>query len=113
MNQTLIGSLLVAMMVGLVYPTTEARADQYDRRVVVINDTSMTLVEFYASNVGTEEWQEDILGEDVLDSGETATINIDDDTGYCRYDFLAIFEDGTEVVNPDVNVCEAESISYE
>jgi hypothetical protein len=33
-------------------------------------------------------------------------INIDNSTGYCKYDFLAVFEDGDQAVSADNNVCE-------
>ena len=83
-----------------------------DRRVQIVNQTGYTIVEFYASNTGTDDWQEDILGADVLPSGSAVMINIDDGTGYCKYDLLAIFEDGDEVVKPDVNVCEVATFTY-
>src|SRR6185369_17709485 len=47
-----------------------------DRRVEISNDTSYTIVEFYASNVGEKAWEEDILGRDMLAPGESVVINI-------------------------------------
>ena len=40
-----------------------------DRRVEIINNTGFTIVEFYGSNTGSDSWEEDILGTDVLPSG--------------------------------------------
>jgi hypothetical protein len=77
-----------------------------DRRVRIHNESSYDIIEFYASNTGTSSWEEDILGRDILPSGHSVLINIDDGTGYCKYDFLAVFEDGDEVVSADNNVCE-------
>lgn len=77
-----------------------------DRRVEIVNQTGYTIQEFYASSVGQKSWQEDILGRDVLPSGSSVVINIDDGTGYCKYDFRAVFEDGDIVEQADVNVCE-------
>ena len=89
-----------------------APASAEDRRVNIINETSYTIVEFYASNVGENEWEEDILGRDMLAPDETVLINIDDGTGHCLYDFKAVFEDGDELVKTRINVCEIESYSY-
>ena len=50
-------------------PATSALA--LDRHVLVTNDTSYTIREFYASNVGASSWQEDILGTDVLAPGDS------------------------------------------
>jgi len=81
-------------------------ASALDRRVKINNTSSYDIIEFYASNTGTDSWEEDILGEDILPSGQSVMVNIDDGSGYCKFDFLAVFEDGDQVVQPDNNVCE-------
>lgn len=83
-----------------------------DRRVVIVNATSYSIEEFYASNVGTDDWEEDILGQDILLPGQQVTINIDDGTGHCRYDFKAVFDDGDEARKDAVNVCEIGTFTF-
>jgi hypothetical protein len=83
-----------------------------DRRVRIINDSVYDIHEFYASSVDARTWEEDILGSEILPSGTNVVINIDDGTGYCQYDFRAVFEDGEEVVTESVNVCEIGSFTY-
>ncbi|MET3924804.1 hypothetical protein [Devosia sp. 2618] len=83
-----------------------------DRRVTINNNTSYKIVEFYASNKGSKSWEEDILGKNVLPAGNSVVINIDDGTGYCKYDFLAVFEDGDELIKYDNNVCELAVFNY-
>jgi hypothetical protein len=87
-------------------------ATALDRHVRIINNSAYDIREFYASNVGTNDWEEDILGRDILPSGYSVNINIDDRSGYCRYDFRAIFEDGESVVTEGVNVCEVGEFTY-
>lgn len=77
-----------------------------DRHVVINNKTTYDITEFYASNTGTANWEEDILGVDVLPAGSSVNIDIDDGTGYCKFDFRAVFSDGTDLVTPNNNVCE-------
>jgi hypothetical protein len=77
-----------------------------DRKVTIINNSGLTVSYFYGSNVGTTFWEEDLLASDVLSDGASVLVNFDDTTGYCRFDFRAIFDDGTEIVEKDVNVCE-------
>tara|TARA_R110002124_G_scaffold9586_6_gene49224 strand:+ start:3105 stop:3440 length:336 start_codon:yes stop_codon:yes gene_type:complete len=81
-------------------------ASALDRRVNINNLTGSVMTEFYASNTGADDWEEDILGDQVVGAGETATINIDDGSGYCKFDFKAVFDDGAEVISADNNVCE-------
>jgi hypothetical protein len=94
----------------LAAPATSALA--LDRHVLVTNDTSYTIREFYASNVGASSWQEDILGNDVLVPGDSINVNIDDASGYCKYDLRAVFNDGTEATKRAVNVCEVAQFTF-
>lgn len=83
-----------------------------DRRVRIVNDTGFTMVEFYGSNKGSQSWEEDILGTDVLEDGQSVVVNFDDASGYCKFDFRAVFNDGDEVVETGVNVCEIGTFTF-
>jgi hypothetical protein len=91
---------------------TFSTASAYNRKVTIQNKTRVPIVEFYASNTGTNNWQEDILGRDMLMPGQSVNINIDDGTGYCRYDFRAVFQDGDVLEEGGVNVCEVGTYTY-
>jgi len=106
-------SLLPLAVAGAFCAASVLPASALDRRVKIVNQTGYTIVEFYASNTGTSDWQEDILGPDVLPTGSSVMVNIDDGTGYCKYDLLAVFEDGDEVVQSNLNVCEVGTFTYE
>lgn len=94
------------------FALTNSAAMAMERKVTINNQTSFVIVEFYASNTGTADWQEDILGSDVLAAGDSVVINIDDGSGYCKYDFLAVFDDGDELVSSDNNVCELDEFNF-
>lgn len=83
----------------------------------LVNGTDVTLMEFYASPPSTEEWEEDILGEEVLEPGERVQITIADGRDDCDYDFLGVFEDEygneEELVHEEVAVCDGETYVYE
>jgi hypothetical protein len=104
--------LLIGLAFAAVASLGVSSANALDRRVNIINETSSVIVEFYASSVGVREWEEDILGPDILESGASVVVNIDDGTGYCKYDFMAVFDDGEEVIKGDVNVCEISSFRF-
>jgi uncharacterized protein (DUF2147 family) len=99
----------IATVLSLV---TALPAAALDRRVTVINNTGYTIVNFFGSNTGTSSWEEDILGNDVLPSGSSVVINFDDGTGYCMFDFLAIFDDGEQLIREGVNICEISTFTY-
>ena len=78
----------------------------------IINETHHVMVSFYASNTAATTWEEDILGQDTLPPGQDVRINIDDGSGHCLYDFKAKFDDGTDTVKHNINVCEISSYRY-
>jgi hypothetical protein len=86
--------------------------DGQDRRVRIINATGVTMTHFYASNSGQNDWEEDILGQDVLRSGASVMVNIDDGSGACIYDFKARFADGDELERYRINVCQITEYRY-
>ena len=107
-----IQSVAALSLAAALFASTIGSAGAMERKVQINNQTSYTIVEFYASNTGTNDWQEDILGSDVLPSGSSVSINIDDGSGYCKYDFLAVFDDGDQLVSADNNVCELDSFDF-
>lgn len=86
--------------------------DGYDRHVTIKNRTGWTMLRFYASDSRSDDWEEDILGSDVLESGQDVRINIDDGSGACIYDFKAEFTNGEELTRSRINVCEVSEYTY-
>ena len=83
-----------------------------DRHVEIVNKTGSTMTNFYASNVGAKTWEEDILGKDTLDDGDSVTININDGTGACKFDFKAVFENGASLEKQNIDVCRNSTFTY-
>jgi len=104
--------LSAVLLILLASVATSGAASAEDRKVRIINETSFTITHFYGSNVGEDDWQEDILGQDVLPPGESVVINFDDGSGYCKYDFKAQFEDNHEVIKNNIDVCEISSFRF-
>lgn len=104
--------LMTAITALAVTATTSIPAFALDRQVRIVNETGYVLVEFYGSNKGSRSWEEDILGPDVLGSGQSVMINFDDGTGYCKFDFKAVFDDGDVLIRKNVNICEIGTYTY-
>lgn len=105
------GKTLCAAAVALASLTaTAVQADHM--KVRIHNDTGLTLTRFYSTNSGSSKWGRDVMGSSVLGSGRAMTMNFDNQYGYCLFDFRAIFEDGTELLRANVNVCEMSDYYY-
>ncbi len=88
-------------------------ASAANRKVNIVNQTGMVLKHFYASTPEVESWEEDILGRDLLQNGETFEADINDGTGACVFDFKAVFADGQSSIRKGVNVCQVSSFTYQ
>ncbi len=104
--------VLASMASLAILATTALPTAAQDRRVTIVNDTDFTIVRFYGSNKGSDSWEEDILGSDVLGPNSSVSINFDDGTGYCKFDFRAEFNDGDVLIKKDVNICEIGTFTY-
>lgn len=87
-------------------------SDGRNRRVRIHNTTGWTMLRFFASNTSRSDWEEDILGDDVLANNASIVLNIDDGTGACLFDFKAEFTNGQELIRNNVNVCEIADYHY-
>jgi len=96
----------------LVYATSFTAASALDRHVRIINHTGFTIVRFYGSNKGSKSWEEDILGSDVLKDGHSVRVNFRDGSGYCKFDFKAVFDDGDVLIKKNINICKIGKFTY-
>jgi len=62
----------------------------------LVNNTGYTIYQVNVSSSGTDSWEEDILGSQVLENGESLLVNFG--SGSTQYwDIQAIFEDGSSL----------------
>ena len=87
-------------------------AEALDRRVRIVNDSHVDIVDFFGVNVDSRDWQDSLLGDDILPAGGSVVLNFDDGSGYCRFRFRAVFKDGVAVERDSVNVCEVGTYRY-
>ena|SRR5579859_6785085 len=103
-SRRLLTALALAGIFGL---STAAQA--LDRHVWIVNNSNRTMISFYASNVGSDSWEEDILGIGMLSPGERVRVNINDGSGYCKFDLKAVMRGGISVTRRNFNVCDEEA----
>jgi hypothetical protein len=82
-----------------------------DQDFILVNETGLTIDQFYCSPTTVAEWQEDVLGKDVLKDGQKAEIRFSRDEEACAWDLLIVDEDGDKIVWNDIDLCEAETIT--
>ena len=108
---------LAVALVGSALGAQPAAAEYDSVTFTLINSTSRVLEEFYASPPSSSSWEEDILGVDVLNPGESIEITIDDGREDCLYDFKGVLGPGNGVgrgalIQSSVSVCDGGTYEY-
>ena len=76
------------------------------------NNTSVVLMELYVSPSDSDNWEEDVLGNDVVMPSESGDVIIADGLSTCMYDILGVFEDGDEVEDYEIDLCELGAYAF-
>ena len=71
--------------------------DGYDRHVTIKNRTGWTMLRFYASDSRSDDWEEDILGDDTLPDGESVEITFDRGENASMWDLRIEDSDGNSI----------------
>lgn len=91
-----------ALAAGLCLLAPAALAE--DLVFMLDNQSSVTVSEFYASPADVGDWEEDILGQDVLPAGSSVRITIADGRSQCDYDLRIVAEEG-QILEDTVDLC--------
>jgi hypothetical protein len=76
-----------------------------DQDFTLVNKTGVAISELYVSPTSAEEWQEDVLGVDVLEDGEEVEITFSREEEECAWDIMVKDEDGNEISWDDIDLC--------
>lgn len=78
--------------------------DSQNRVVDIVNQTNAPM-QFSASNATQSLWRSEQFSSASIGSGRYITLNFDDGTGACIFDFKAEFSNGREARRDNINVC--------
>ena len=96
--------LSLAALLGLLAVPALAQDVQYE----LVNESGLTLMEFYTSVAGEGAFGDDLLGANVIAAGESGVVPIAEGAAACDRDLRFVFEDGSEAVKA-ANVCDTAS----
>lgn len=105
----MIRALAAPMLLALAAFSAPASAE--DLVFTLHNKSSYDIREFYASPSDVGEWEDDILGADVLPSGESVEITIADGREQCSYDLRIVVDDDVTLERAAIDLCELGSFT--
>jgi hypothetical protein len=82
-----------------------------DQDFTLINDTGLTIDQLYCSPTATKDWEEDVLGVDVLKDGEKVEIKFSRDEKAAEWDLMIVDGEGDKIYWTEINLLEAETIT--
>lgn len=100
-------ALLGALVLGaLALPAAQAGQQDF----ILHNKTGYTIAEVYVSPVHTDNWEEDILGRDVLPADEAVEIQFSRREDSCNWDLRVVYDDGEDAEWENFDLCKVSSI---
>ena len=100
---------LAAATVAFAAPAVAQEAKQDFR---LVNRTGYEIKEVFVSPSKSSDWQEDVLGKDVLEDGKAVNIHFSRTARTCKWDLKVIYtDDDSKAVWSDIDLCTVEKIT--
>jgi hypothetical protein len=84
-----------------------------ERHVLVLNQGNSAIFYLRIGSASNAKWSADLLGySGVIDVGRGEDVMVDIDDATCTYDLQATYGDGTTQIDPGIDLCETDRISF-
>jgi len=77
------------------------------------NDTGVVISEVYVAPSTSDDWEEDIMGKDVLGNSESVDITFSRTEKTCDWDLKIVDEDDNEIEWTELELCKASHITLQ
>ncbi|HEX4301614.1 MAG TPA: hypothetical protein VHZ78_02390 [Rhizomicrobium sp.] len=101
----------VVMATGLALLAPQAASAEGRQNFNLVNNTGYTIKEVYVSTTSTNDWEEDVLGQDELEDNSQVAIRFPHHAGGCFWDLKVVYDDDTSAYWTNFNLCTISEIS--
>ena len=101
----------LALIVVTAAASTPLVAQQSKLDFTLLNRTGVVITELYVSPDEKDDWEEDVLGQDVLKHNESLDIAFSRSEKSCDWDLKIKDEDGDEIEWDSLDLCAASHIT--
>jgi hypothetical protein len=81
-----------------------------DQDFTLVNHSGKQVDSVYVSKVRSNDWEEDVMGRDTLDAGESVDISFSKGERACKWDLKVEYHGGGQDAWPAVNLCDATKV---
>ncbi len=100
---------LAALAVAFVGP---AHAQEAKQDFTLVNKTGYELKSLFVSPSKSDDWQNDVLGQDTLGDGEQVHVTFHREAKTCHWDLKVVYSvDSSSAVWGDINLCDVDKIT--
>lgn len=92
--------------------TVPALAQNAKQDFTLVNRTGYELKALFVSPSKADSWEEDILGQDVLEDGKAVNVHFNPKAETCKWDLKVIYtDDDSSAIWQSINLCEVDKIT--
>lgn len=88
-----------------------AALSQAQQDFTLINSTGYNIYEVYVAPTKSDDWEDDVMGRDILADGEEVEITFSPKERVCHYDIKVVWDDKSEAEWRQFNLCELSRIT--
>jgi hypothetical protein len=105
-------TLSVAVFAAALAFAVPAGAQEAKQDFSLVNKTGYELKALYVSPSKSDDWEDDVLGQDTLDDGQAVNIHFNPKTKTCKWDLKVTYsDDDSSAVWHDIDLCKVEKIT--
>jgi len=105
-------TVLVAAFAAALAFAAPAGAQEAKQDFRLVNKTGYELKALYVSPSKSDDWEEDVLGQDTLDDGQAVNVHFSPKTKTCKWDLKVTYsDDDSSAVWHDIDLCSVEKIT--
>lgn len=108
---TISKTLAATAFAALTFATAGSALAQGKQDFTLVNRTGYAIHEVYVSPSKADDWEEDVLGRDILDNGESVDISFSRKEKACSWDVRIVFEDEDDAEWTGFDLCKVSKIS--
>lgn len=102
----LLKALAAVSALGLATPAFAGNQD-----FTVINGTGQTIQAIFVSASAKDNWEEDVLGDNVLENGERFNLSFDNSERACLWDLKVTYDTGKNAVWNAIDLCKVSVVA--
>lgn len=102
-------ALTLVLLVGSLSPmVAQSKLD-----FTLKNDTGVVIAEVYVTPNHSDDWEDDIMGKDVLPNGDSVDITFSRTEKTCNWDLKIVDEHDAEIEWTELDLCKASHITLQ